>query len=318
MSTRRSEPEPLNVETEVVGVSKPENNEQVAKGLANELRHAGRVDEDTETTDTTAEYVLDNSQRSAVVNWRVWILFLFPLVWLVYALGNSIAMTWQSNRAVAIPLAVVTVMFFTVLGRWILAEYRAAREVDAIVMVKQITSEAQPDDSPREIADALEPVISRLIKYHPREVAIYRAEFGERTSVETYRELVENVLLSKADRRVDELIRNATLSAAGLVAISPHPVLDAMIVLYRATALVRAITEAYGRTATGLSSLRLFRHIIMSALTTATIEAVGTMGVESLGLGASEQALKGVGEGAFTALRMNRLGRITKEVVRPL
>jgi uncharacterized membrane protein YcjF (UPF0283 family) len=292
--------------------------EPAPDGPQSQQRRAGQVDEDTELAVSHSEEVIDSPPIASIGAWRRWIIFLCPLVWLVYALGDSIALTWASNRAIAVLLGVVTILFFWVFGRWLLTEYRAAREVDAIVTIKQVVSEAGPDESPREIADALESVVERLEKNYPREVGIYRAEMEERSTVESYRELVENVLLSQVDRRVDELIRNATLSAAGLVAISPHPLLDAMIVMYRATVLVRAITEAYGRVATGLSSLRLFRHIVMSALSAAAIEEVGTMGLESLGLGASEKALKGIGEGAFTALRMNRLGRITKEVVRPL
>ena len=53
---------------------------------------------------------------------------------------------------------------------------------------------------------------------------------------------------------------------AGRINYVPHPALDAAVALWRAATLVRNIGDIYGLEPTGLSSLRLLRHTITTAI----------------------------------------------------
>ena len=140
----------------------------------------------------------------------------------------------------------------------------------------------------------------------------------DRKTVKEYFSLLENVVWTRRDKDVDDAINRASLSVAGLVAISPHPALDAVIVVVRANMLLRNIGQIYGLELTGISSLYFFKHTIVSAITAAGIEELGTLVFEEIGAGVAEKSAKIVTEGLVSAGRMYRLGCLAKKVTRPV
>lgn len=81
----------------------------------------------------------------------------------------------------------------------------------------------------------------------------------------------------------------------------------------------------YGIKPSGLSSLRLFRHILSSAVLAAGAEVASEVIADSLAENATEGAgeilfgslFSKVGEGAVTVWRIYRLGRIVRLIIRP-
>lgn len=90
------------------------------------------------------------------------------------------------------------------------------------------------------------------------------------------------------------------------------------MVVYRANLLLRNISNIYGLKLTGFSSLYLFKHTIISAITSAGIEELGSIVLDRIGAGLTGNAAKVVSEGIVSASRMYRLGSLTKKITRPI
>ena len=88
--------------------------------------------------------------------------------------------------------------------------------------------------------------------------------------------------------------------------------------MYRANTMIRKIATCYGLQPTGLSSLYLFRYILISALTAAAIEEIGSIVLEEISAGLAETAVKVAAEGMVSARRMYRLGHLTRLNTRPI
>ena len=107
-----------------------------------------------------------------------------------------------------------------------------------------------------------------------------------------------------------------------MVAIVPHPALDAAVALWRATALIRKIGKIYGLEPTGLSSLRLLKHSIATAIIAAGTDVAVDLAAEQVGLEMADQVSSNLGKGAaggvVTAWRLYRLGNYAQKLCRPV
>jgi len=113
-------------------------------------------------------------------------------------------------------------------------------------------------------------------------------------------------------------IRSTALSGGVLIAIIPHPAFDAVAVLWRATALIRNIGEIYGLKPTGLSSIRLLKHSISTAIIAAGTEVAAGLILEQMGTDVASKMFSSVTGGAVTVARLYRLGNLTQNLCRPI
>ena len=81
--------------------------------------------------------------------------------------------------------------------------------------------------------------------------------------------------------------------------------------------MVRKIGIIYGLEATGLSSWRLLKHVIISAFLAASVEEFGGIALEQITHQAFAKALNPVAEGSVSALRLYRLGKLAQRACRP-
>lgn len=250
--------------------------------------------------------------------WKAWAILAFPVTWLAYVIVEAIVSAWHTRIPLAILLTATASLFLWVVSAWAIREYRAAGEVKHMEEIDSLLKNSERQSHPREVKRQLAPVVDRIALSHPEAVRVFRAEVDNRDTIEAYCDLLDNIVLKEVDMEVEQIIRSATVSAAGLVAISPHPALDAMLIIYRATTMTASITRAYGRQATGLSSLRLFRRVVTTAITAAALEQLGTLALENLGMNLTNNALKAVGEGSVAAARIHRLGALTRQTIRPI
>ena len=133
-----------------------------------------------------------------------------------------------------------------------------------------------------------------------------------------YLKQFDNIVLTQLDQQVDSVIKASVLTGSVVVAVLPHPALDAVAVLWRAKILIFKIGQIYGLEPTGLSSLRLVKHAIVSAMLAAVTEKSGEVIIEQMALNTFQKTFKPVTEGAVTAIRLYRLGKITQKVCRPI
>ncbi len=244
--------------------------------------------------------------------------FVLVFAWLFYAVILDLLEAWQSNAWFVMPLGIMALILMLLLMLVIKREYRAFRQVDDIAKQKNKINEYRAQDSVAGIHAVLKQRLMHIKKYYPDEYQQFEQARDDRQTVEEYVSLLNNIVLARLDKEADNSIKKASLSIAALVAISPHPALDAFIVLYRANHLIRKISLIYGLKPTGLSSLYLFKHSVVSAITAAGVEEISTLLAEEISMGLGEKAAQLIAEGAVSATRLYRLGHITKKIVRPV
>ncbi|MCW9046879.1 MAG: DUF697 domain-containing protein [Gammaproteobacteria bacterium] len=250
---------------------------------------------------------------------RLFIAFVsFISLWLLYATIVSLVDAWNTSIWLAVPLTIITLVFISILARLIWRERRAIQSIDRIQQTQRQLTRYINEDSTVGVHETLKPVLNAIKNHYPEEYRQFDEARHDRKTVSEYLSLLDNVVLSRLDKDVDDAINKATLSISGLVAISPHPALDAFMVMFRANMLLREISRIYGLEITGLSSLYLFKHTIVSAVTAAGIEEIGSMVLEEIGANLTEKSVKIVMEGMVSASRMYRLGKITKKITRPI
>ena len=243
---------------------------------------------------------------------------IFIACWLLYTTFVSLIDAWKTSLWLAIPLIIISIIFLITLIVLVLRERRAINLIDQRQKTHQQIRLYVADGSIIAIHETLTPILTNIKTHYPEEFQQFDEARNDRHTVQEYLSLLDSVVLSTLDRDVDYAIKKASLSVASLVAISPHPALDAIIVMIRANMLIRKIGHIYGLEPTGLSSLYLFRHTILSAISAAGIETLGSVALEEIGSGVTEKAAKILTEGLVSASRMYRLGKLTKKIIRPV
>lgn len=317
MKNKRNQPieeDSVSIETtlnsKIKSLDKKQNNERKAQIINEETK----LIEQEKVTENSIEMPASPRYWSKLF----WIFVIFSISWLFYSALISVIEAWQKNYWFGLPLAIMSLVFITVLLLLIKRERNAFKRVDKNALQRRQIKIHIDNDSVAGIHNVLKPRLSRIKKYYPKEIAQFEAARTNRYSANDYISLLENIILSRLDKDANNAIKKASLSIAALVAISPHPALDAVLVLIRANMLIRKISQIYGLEPTGLSSLYLLKHSVISALAAAGIEEISTLLAEEISVGLTEKAAKFIAEGAVSSARLYRLGHLTKKISRPI
>jgi uncharacterized membrane protein YcjF (UPF0283 family) len=222
---------------------------------------------------------------------------------------------WQYQIWLAALLSILTTGFALALGRALFVEYRAAQRFDQLMQRNRKIETALQENRLTELQSALAQTISSLRGREPHLIA----EFEEATRTreadpKDFARLFETLVLSELDKEAQAEIKRQSLIAGGAVAVLPHPALDAIVVLWRASNLIRRIGEIYGLQPTGLSSVRLMKQAITSAVLAAGLDTAG----EVFGENIVKKVFGKTAEAGVTAIRMWRLGKTTQMLCRPI
>ena len=196
-------------------------------------------------------------------------------------------------------------------------EYRALKSIDRLEARDEKMRAALESNDLKAFARALNPVLVNIQKRQPDLVRQFRAATEHSESVKDNLNQFENIVLGRLDSEVNSLIRHSVMIGGAAVTVIPHPALDAVFILWRGQNLVRKIGITYGLEATGLSSWRLLKHVIVSAFLAATVEEFGGVALEQITHQAFAKALNPVAEGSVSALRLYRLGKLAQRACRP-
>lgn len=251
--------------------------------------------------------------------WK-YVLFLFIstiLIWLVFVAASAITEIWKQSIWLALPLVVIGFAFLSVLVLAMRREYKALNAVDVLEERREKIRAAIESDSLKEIKEILEPTLKNLRKRYPGLVAEFEEAAKNRYSASEYLKQLDNIVLTQLDQEVSNLTNRSAFTTGVAVTIVPHPALDAAVALWRAVTLVRNIGYIYGLEPTGLSSLRLLRHTITTAIIAAGADMAADAVVDGVSEGAANLILPKVGEGAVMAWRIYRLGKYTQKLCRP-
>ncbi len=318
MKNKRNQP--IEEETVTIETTLSSKTKSPAKKQNNE-RRAQVIKEETmliEQEDVIEEDSIEIPISPKYCSKLFWIFVIFSISWLFYSTLISVIEAWQKNYWFGLPLAIMSLVFIAVLLLLIKRERNAFKRVDKNTKQRAQIKVHIDNDSVAGIHNILKPRLSRIKKVYPKEIAQFEAARTDRHSANDYISLLENILLSRLDKDANNAIKKASLSIAALVAISPHPALDAVLVLMRANMLIRKISQIYGLEPTGLSSLYLLKHSVISALAAAGIEEISTLLAEEISMGLTEKAAKFIAEGAVSSARLYRLGHLTKRITRPI
>jgi putative membrane protein len=285
--------------------------------------HAGKVEQ---SASPIIEEDVITLSSPAHKKWpeRPWLMTLLALLVLMIAAlgwwwGSILVDIWVTLPLIAVPLVMLSVSFAWILGRAVLLEYRAARRIDRLEERQREVHSALETGDLCTLKVSLAPTLAALHKSRPALIREFEAAANGKDNVRDYANLLHNLVLTPLDEQARGLITRASLTTGAAVAISPHPGLDALVILWRASALVRDIGDVYGLAPTGLSSIRLLKHVLANAVLAAGLDLLGDVIVDEFGRGTLNATVgKAAGEAAVMSRRTYRLGKLTQSLCRPL
>jgi uncharacterized membrane protein YcjF (UPF0283 family) len=295
-----------------------------ARSAVNEpLRDPGPVEEPAEpVSDSAPEQTTDAEIPRVFIESSPWkIVFLLMVIagaiWLLAEAAISLYAVYDYSVYLGIPLIVFAFVVLGTTGWAARREYRAVKSIDRLEQRDANIRAALEINDLKSFNRTLGPVLANIQKRQPGLVGDYRAATEDSESVEDSLNQFENIVLTRLDTEVDSLIKHSVMIGGAAVTVIPHPALDAIFILWRGQTLVRKIGIIYGLEATGLSSWRLLKHVIISAFVAATVEEFGGIALEQITHQAFAKALHPVAEGSVSALRLYRLGKLAQRACRP-
>jgi putative membrane protein len=222
---------------------------------------------------------------------------------------------WLGYAALAVTALGVLALFGMVAREWI-----GMRRLAAIQTLRAEAEDAAKDRKPARARVVIEKLV-KLSENIP-ETAAGRAAIartsGEIIDADGLLSLAEIELLGTTDRKVRQLILNASKRVSVVTAVSPRALVDLGYVLFEATRLVRAIAEAYGTRPGRLGMFRLFRGVIAHLAVTGSIAAGDSLVQQILGHGIASKLSARLGEGVVNGLMTARIGIAAMDLLRPL
>jgi uncharacterized membrane protein YcjF (UPF0283 family) len=238
-------------------------------------------------------------------------------IWLLAEAAIALHAVYNHSVYLGIPAIAFALLVLGATGWAVRREYRAVKSVDRLEERDQKIRAALETNDLKSFSRTLDPVLANIHKRQPGLVSDYRAATENSESVRDSLNQLENIVLARLDTEVNALIRHSVMIGGAAVTVIPHPALDAIFILWRGQSMVRKIGIIYGLEATGLSSWRLLKHVIISAFLAASVEEFGGIALEQITHQAFAKALNPVAEGSVSALRLYRLGKLAQRACRP-
>lgn len=131
-------------------------------------------------------------------------------------------------------------------------------------------------------------------------------------------QLFERIVLQEVDRLVAERISEASIQTGVAVALSPFALADLLLVLWRASRLVREISTLYGDSPGFRQRFGLLKKFIETLFWTGASELAIDLGSDFFGAELSSKLSARAGQGVLAGLLVARLGRFVHQQLRPL
>jgi len=131
-------------------------------------------------------------------------------------------------------------------------------------------------------------------------------------------QLFERIVLQEIDRLVAERISDASVQTGVAVALSPFALADLLLVLWRASRLVREISALYGDRPGLRQRFGLLKKFIETLFWTGASELAIDLGSDFFGAELSSKLSARAGQGVLAGLLVARLGRFVQQQLRPL
>ena len=252
--------------------------------------------------------------------WRttLWLVLLGISCWILLKTAFAIVQLWQDYWWLASGLAVLAAVTLLCLLRLIFVEWRARKRLDEVQIRQQQFARARQTEDMQLYNNQLAAIGRQLDELYPQQMADFKQAQQQRETVAARMQLAENSWLAQLDQQAEKLIKQEAIGVGAAVALVPHPVLDALVVLWRSQRLVRQLGQLYGWQPTGLSSWALLKTALFNTMLVGALDTASELFAEQAGYSMMETAVgKGAVQGVVIGQRMRRLGMQAQQLCRP-
>ncbi len=134
---------------------------------------------------------------------------------------------------------------------------------------------------------------------------------------EIYKDL-DSKLLAILDSKAKAVIRKASMQAALSTAISPFPLFDMLLILWRSVSLTKEIATIYGFTPGGLSTIILLKQAVLNVAFAGVTELASELTNDVAGSTLLAKFSHSAGQGIANGILLARLGYGIMEACRPI
>ncbi|HYE01238.1 MAG TPA: DUF697 domain-containing protein [Alphaproteobacteria bacterium] len=222
------------------------------------------------------------------------------------------------SPALAALVAALAALAALAAGRAVLREALALRRLRSAERLRAAVAAAERDGDAGALRRALAPALERMRPAQRAAVQDFDRWTAELDDAAAIRREFERSVLRPVDAEADVIVRAHALRAGLGAAVSPHPALDALVVLWIGLRMVRRVAEAYGLRPSALSTARLMRHCLVGGGFAGMADMAADAAVDVLAGGVAARLAAAAGETAVSATRIYRLGRRAIALCRPL
>jgi putative membrane protein len=234
--------------------------------------------------------------------------------------ADFISASWQASLWQGGAVTALTGFVAVLVGRVALTEWRlwrqlrqrqhwrqAAERLQASVQFGEALPLCQQIRAAMPAGTATETLWQQFLTQH-------QAQFSD---AETLR-LFEQTVVQAADSRVQQQIRQAAMQTGVAVAMSPFALADMLLVLWRASLMLREIASLYGCSVGRLRSVRLLKKFVQTLFFTGASEMAVDLGSDFVGAELTGKLSARLGQGVLAAVLVARLGKFAQQELRPL
>lgn len=243
--------------------------------------------------------------------------FIFLFAYTIDNLGNLL----QSGRLSDYLYISGLLILLSALSMNIISNFKQLRQLKDVSRLKQRFNKQQTNPSD----DILILNNELLLHLTKNKVTEFHQHFDETrqkiNTTQNYYEIyniLDDTLLAPLDEKAKALIHKASLQAAFSTAISPVPLIDMFIIIWRSLKLATDISRLYGYRTGGLTSILLLKQGIINVIFAAISELTLQLTNEITSASVVHKISHAAGQGIVNGILLARLGYGVLEACRPL
>ncbi|MCU7834184.1 MAG: TIGR01620 family protein [gamma proteobacterium symbiont of Taylorina sp.] len=248
-------------------------------------------------------------------------LILFVFISLFAHTIDNLSNLFQSARLSDYLYISGLLVFLSALAMNIISNLKQLRQLQAVSRLKQRFNKQQknPTDDTLILSNEL------LLYFKKNKVTEFHEHFDETkqkiNTTQNYCEIydiLDNILLAPLDEKARVLIHKASLQAAFSTAISPIPLIDMIIIIWRSLKLATDISKLYGYRTGGLTSVLLLKQGVINVIFAGVSELTLQLTNEITSASVVHKISHSAGQGIANGILLTRLGYGILDACRPL
>ncbi|MEH8017852.1 TIGR01620 family protein [Rheinheimera muenzenbergensis] len=284
-----------------------------------ELKPAGYYNDDDFVADSGSAPV--KLSTPSMWWWRLTGVTLLAIVLLsVWQWGLTLQQSWQHSILQGALLSLISASLLLLLVSVLWRELKLWRR---LARNRQWHQSAQRIRHSVQFGEA-EPLCRQIVASLPSTPAItaavaqWQKALQGQHSDEEQLQLFEHFVLSELDKQAQQLVYRAATDTSLAVAISPFALADMLLVLWRASRLMRELAQLYGSAIGQLRSLLLIKRLLAALLWAGGSELALDMASDVIGGELTAKLSARAGQGVIAGLLLARLGNLAQQQLRPL